>query len=632
TTALTAPQRADIAVVTPEAAPPSSRSPQAGRHVGVLRSAPCVLVVPSQQGSIECGIGIDHAVFADGCLVLTGWLVEAIALEARSVDGALLPYRQELFERVDVADAYSISRDDVRGFLLVVQCGLQANTIKLVCPDQQQLSMTLQLPPIAKSEAMVQLVKEQVPRLGTLLSATAHSRRWASQIIPYLQDPPPLFNAARGHIEQAKAVFSVGGIVAGWALSVPTCDILVATSSGIVRSVSEAIRWHRDDITQAFEKDFGAFSLDAGFFLALPGKLHAADKLQLIAVEGSQAFTIARGDWTAAPQEPASFAKWAFDFPLSPDRFQAGLSSHVVPIVSGLIRARNNAFQRMEPEIATFGRPPANPLCSIIIPLYGRADFLQQQLMEFSDDPFVRKQAEIVFVIDDPRIRGTILSEAAMLSQVYELGFTVIDGRVNRGYSGANNLGARHANGRTLLFLNSDVFPTRPGWLQKMLKPLAENPHLGIVGGRLLYCNGSIQHDGMMFEWDNALRGYLNKHPGSGMEPPAPRPKPVERIAVTGACMLMAAEVFAEVGGFDEQFLIGDFEDSDLCLKVRRSGREIVCVEDISLVHLERQSFSGLGSGGFRQRVVFYNLHRHQTAWGPTIDGLLQDPRFRPAA
>ena len=94
----------------------------------------------------------------------------------------------------------------------------------------------------------------------------------------------------------------------------------------------------------------------------------------------------------------------------------------------------------------------------------------------------------------------------------------------------------------------------------------------------------------------------------------------VKRQAVTGACALMRREVYEAVGGLDEKFLIGDFEDSDLCLKVREKGLEIACLPlPVTLIHLERQSFSGIGTPSFRDYVVRYNAWRHQTRWGAAI-------------
>ena len=66
--------------------------------------------------------------------------------------------------------------------------------------------------------------------------------------------------------------------------------------------------------------------------------------------------------------------------------------------------------------------------------------------------------------------------------------------------------------------MNSDVIPVEAGWLDKMLEAIERRAKIGIVGARLFYPNGSIQHDGMTFQWEPSWQAYLNKHPRAGME------------------------------------------------------------------------------------------------------------------
>ena len=82
----------------------------------------------------------------------------------------------------------------------------------------------------------------------------------------------------------------------------------------------------------------------------------------------------------------------------------------------------------------------------------------------------------------------------------------------------------------------------------------------------------------------------------------------------------MRREVYDSVGGLDEKYLIGDFEDSDLCLKVREKGLDIACLPlAVTLIHLERQSLNSIGTESFRDHVARYNAWRHQARWGAAI-------------
>jgi GT2 family glycosyltransferase len=95
--------------------------------------------------------------------------------------------------------------------------------------------------------------------------------------------------------------------------------------------------------------------------------------------------------------------------------------------------------------------------------------------------------------------------------------------------------------------------------------------------------------------------------------------------AVTGACLVIRRTDFDRIGGWDTGYLIGDFEDSDLCLKLQAEGLKVAYLPTVQLTHLERQSFKLLGHDDFRNRVVIYNAVRHQNRWQHLIEGLAND-------
>ena len=248
--------------------------------------------------------------------------------------------------------------------------------------------------------------------------------------------------------------------------------------------LSETARWHRDDITQAYKAEFGPLSLDAGYLGGFNGTIGSYGNVYLVAIDEQTAYVIAEREWSSAAREPTSFAQWAFSFPLRSDQFAKALHQ-VAPIISHLIQAQVDGMRRIKPVITDVGIQCSDPITSIVIPLYGRSDFVAQQLLCFADDPFIRKWCEIIYVIDDPRIRADIMENAELYYELYRVPFKIVDGRLNRGYSAANNIGASNARALTNLFLNSDVFPMQSGWLEKLLMALARDTNIGIVGARL---------------------------------------------------------------------------------------------------------------------------------------------------
>jgi GT2 family glycosyltransferase len=195
----------------------------------------------------------------------------------------------------------------------------------------------------------------------------------------------------------------------------------------------------------------------------------------------------------------------------------------------------------------------------------------------------------------------------------------------NHGYSGANNLGASLARGEYLVLLNSDVMPKKAGWARQLVQAYRSSPGCGALGAKLLYYDESLQHDGMIFErfpfWNDL---YGNNHPGKGLpnrSEPGASPREVE--AVTGACFVIETALYRELGGFSEDFVFGDFEDSELCLRVRDAGRRVYYAPNVELYHLERQSQNLLPEGGsWRWQLTIYNSWLQNRRWRARIDEL----------
>ena len=148
------------------------------------------------------------------------------------------------------------------------------------------------------------------------------------------------------------------------------------------------------------------------------------------------------------------------------------------------------------------------------------------------------------------------------------------------------------------------------------MEVLQDKPDIGVIAPRLLFADGSIQHAGIQFKYRTDLGIWINHHPQMGLDPSLDVNQDLAILpAVTGACMLISKKDFDDVDGWDTGYLIGDFEDTDLCLKLRSKGKKCAYLPTVNLTHLERQSFSLTGSDDFRTKVVIYNATRHQTRW-----------------
>jgi GT2 family glycosyltransferase len=254
---------------------------------------------------------------------------------------------------------------------------------------------------------------------------------------------------------------------------------------------------------------------------------------------------------------------------------------------------------------------------SIVIPLYREIGFFRSQLMAFAVDPFIRKECEIIYVLDDPPLAVDVASLLEGFALTFPLDIRLVVLEQNGGYALANNMGASQAEGDVLILLNSDVIPDRPGWVEAARQKLATLPAFSVVGPKLVFADGTLQHAGMYFH--PLANGYWqNFHYWKGYGrhfPPADR----ERIvpAVTGACMAIAAADYRAVGGFTTDYVIGDYEDSDLCLKLRDRGGVALYMPSLTLHHFERQSMPTSDDQDLGSTV--YNRALHTRTWGARI-------------
>jgi GT2 family glycosyltransferase len=293
------------------------------------------------------------------------------------------------------------------------------------------------------------------------------------------------------------------------------------------------------------------------------------------------------------------------------------LDSHIGPAVAASWSSRPRGGEALA--VQNFGPAPVNPRVSVIVPLFGRADFAELQMAVFADDPEISRQ-ELIYFVDDPAIYDAFRAECHGLYEIYRVPFRLAFAGANLGFAGANNRAAEIARARHLLLLNSDVFPKNPGWIGAMLAAYAELGTSALLGAKLLYEDGSVQHAGIEFRrhppWGDL---WINAHPHKGLS--ALGLTGMRRVpAVTAACLLVEAEVYRRLGGLSEDYIIGDFEDSDLCLRAAAAGYPSWVALDIELYHLERQSQDRSGDAQWRTNLTAYNCWQHDRRWSAQIE------------
>ena len=223
------------------------------------------------------------------------------------------------------------------------------------------------------------------------------------------------------------------------------------------------------------------------------------------------------------------------------------------------------------------------PLTSLIIPTRNQGVLLSRCMdgvLTRTDYPAIE-----VLIVDN----GSVDPEAIRVMQAVALDsrVRVLHHDAPFNFSELNNLAAREATGEVLVLLNDDIEVMDAEWLRELVSQ-ALRPEVGIVGARLLYPTGAVQHAGIVMESGGPHHQY-RLCDGTELGPIGELALARSVTGVTAACVALRRSVFDEVGGLDEEFAVA-FGDVDLCLRVAERGYRIICTPFAELYHHESAS------------------------------------------
>ena len=227
----------------------------------------------------------------------------------------------------------------------------------------------------------------------------------------------------------------------------------------------------------------------------------------------------------------------------------------------------------------------SQPLVTILIPNKDQAETLANcldSIYEKTDYPHFE-----ILVVENNSEKEETFAYYEKMKQEHE-NFHVVTYQGGFNYSAINNFGVRHAKGEYLLFLNNDTEVISPFWIREMLG-FCQREDTAAVGAKLFYPDGLVQHCGVVVGIAN-YAGHVQNFKTRRDNGYFGRLRAVQDIsAVTAACMLVKRSVFEEIGGFDESFEVA-FNDVDLCLRMRETGKLIVQDPNVELYHYESKS------------------------------------------
>lgn len=226
-----------------------------------------------------------------------------------------------------------------------------------------------------------------------------------------------------------------------------------------------------------------------------------------------------------------------------------------------------------------------NPKISIVIPTKDKVDLLNNCIDSILNKT-IYNNYEILIINN----RSEETQSFKYFNDIKEnCKIKVIDADIDFNWSKLNNIGISNSDADIFVFLNNDTLVIDGEWLDYIIEDCTRND-VGVVGGLLLYEDGTIQHAGVVVGLiDFADHLYKGKKPDT--KECAFYSPLVKRnvLAVTGACMSISKKAIEKIGLFDEEFIICG-SDVEMCIRSYEHHLNNIYDPRIKLYHLESKS------------------------------------------
>lgn len=193
-------------------------------------------------------------------------------------------------------------------------------------------------------------------------------------------------------------------------------------------------------------------------------------------------------------------------------------------------------------------------------------------------------------------------------------------------YADLNNRAIALATGDVVGLVNNDIEALHDGWLEEILAQLLR-PGVGAVGAKLLWPNGMVQHGGVLMGVGN-VAGHFGNLLADADWGDHGRNQFAHRVTgCTAACLFLRRQDYMDLGGMDAHAFPVAFNDVDLCLKMRASGKAIVWTPHAKLLHAESASRGNEDTPQKRARSL-REIGQLRERWS---GALLGDPAYHPS-
>lgn len=226
--------------------------------------------------------------------------------------------------------------------------------------------------------------------------------------------------------------------------------------------------------------------------------------------------------------------------------------------------------------------PSKKPTTSIIIPCFNQLTYTKKCLKSIARYTTAPYELLLVDNGSTDTTRAYLLKYAEGLENVH-----LILNDENLGFAAANNQGLQKAMGDYILLLNNDVVVTE-GWLGRLISKFETSLDIGMVGPMSNSASGDQMVGNVPYKKNlNAMHSFAQKFAEDN------HGKTTETSRLVGFCLLVRKEVLDVIGGFDENYVSGNFEDDDLCLKSTIAGYKNMIAGDVFIHHYGSMTFKG---------------------------------------
>lgn len=260
---------------------------------------------------------------------------------------------------------------------------------------------------------------------------------------------------------------------------------------------------------------------------------------------------------------------------------------------------------------ATATEPPE---VSIVIPVFNQLEYTKMCINSILET--INNRIELI-IVNNASSDSTAEYLSGLRHEKFEL--AIVNNEENIGFPGAVNQGIEISNGKYVVIANNDIIFNQ-GWLDRMIEIADSDSRIGLVGPVSNEVSGLQKDESADYNTIEAMRNYAENLREKNRQQTLNFP----RLAFL--CTLVKRDLINSIGGLDERFSPGNYEDDDYCLRAQLAGYKAVIAKDVFIHHFGSKSFKADGNNAYAERLnknraVFVNK------WGATPEEIWLENR-----